>query len=152
MSDMYREMQGTLREMQHLAREVRETVQPQAPPRAPSPPPRDRPPRRAHRHHHVGTEASLALQEFRKLKPPIFRGERDTVSAEYWLKGITKLFDTMSLESDSAKIKLAVHQLTEDADEWWATVKAEYDVRRMTCDNFEYVFWNDIFLPISRIP
>ncbi|WP_375619043.1 hypothetical protein [Bartonella sp. AC134YNZD] len=46
----------------------------------------------------------------------------------------------MGLESDSTKIKLAVHQLTEDADEWWDTMKTEYDVRRMTWDNFEHLF------------
>nr|POE75026.1 hypothetical protein CFP56_15814 [Quercus suber] len=65
--------------------------------------------------HQVGaTNPTSALEKFRKLDPPAFKGTKDPIEANNWLKEIERLFRAMEV-SDEQRVILAVFALKGDA-------------------------------------
>ena len=57
--------------------------------------------------HQVGaTNPTCALEKFRKLDPPTFKGTKDPIEADNWLKEIEMLFRAMEV-SDEQRVILA---------------------------------------------
>ena len=68
--------------------------------------------------HPVGaTNPTSDLEKFRKLDPPAFKGTKDPIEADNWLKEIERLFRAMEV-SDEQRVILAVFVLKGDALEW----------------------------------
>ena len=52
--------------------------------------------------HQVGaTNPTSALEKFRKLDPPLFKGTKDPIEADNWLKELERLFKTMEVIATS---------------------------------------------------
>ena len=73
--------------------------------------------------HQVGaTNPTSALEKFRKLDPPIFKGTKDPIETDNWLKEIERLFRAIEV-SDEQQVILAIFVLKGDALEWWESTK-----------------------------
>ena len=55
-------------------------------------------------------------EEFRKNKPPIFKGRYDPDGAQIWLKEIDRIFRVMDC-AEEHKLRLGTHMLKEEADD-----------------------------------
>ena len=53
------------------------------------------------------SETSFTLREFYKFNPPVFSGETDPLIAEDWLEQITQILDSMPVEDETVRIRLA---------------------------------------------
>ena len=60
--------------------------------------------------------------EFRKNKPPIFKGRYDPDGAQIWLKEMERIFRVMDC-AEEHKVRLGTHMLTEEADDWWVSTR-----------------------------
>ena len=76
--------------------------------------------------HQVGaTNPTSALEKFRKLDPLAFKGTKDPIEADNWLKEIEMLFRAMEV-SDEQRVILAFFfffVLKGDALEWWESTE-----------------------------
>uniref|UniRef100_A0A2N9GSP6 Reverse transcriptase domain-containing protein n=1 Tax=Fagus sylvatica TaxID=28930 RepID=A0A2N9GSP6_FAGSY len=63
-----------------------------------------------------------ALEKFRKLDPPSFKGSKDPLEADNWLKELDRLFKAMNVR-DEKRVTLAVFMLKGDALEWWESTE-----------------------------
>ena len=51
--------------------------------------------------HQVGaTNPTSALEKFRKLDPPTFKGTKDPIEADNWLKELERLFRAMKVSDE----------------------------------------------------
>ncbi len=51
--------------------------------------------------HHVGaTNPMSTLEKFRKLDPPSFKGSKDPLEADNWLKELDRLFKAMNVRDE----------------------------------------------------
>ncbi|XP_059629741.1 uncharacterized protein LOC132272656 [Cornus florida] len=87
------------------------------------------------------------LAEFRRLKPPNFRGNKG--EAEKWLKEIKKLFEVTSTPEEF-KVAIASSLLFDEADHWWDTVKIRHDLESMNWTTFEELFYAQYFRDVVR--
>ena len=73
--------------------------------------------------HQVGaTNPTSALEKFRKLDPLAFKGTKDPIEVDNWLKEIEMPFRAMEV-SDEQRVILAVFVLKGDALEWWESTE-----------------------------
>ena len=73
--------------------------------------------------HQVGaTNPTSALEKFRKLDPHTFKGTKDPIKANNWLKELERLFKARKV-SDEQRVILAIFVLKGDALEWWSPKK-----------------------------
>ncbi|KAM1369891.1 hypothetical protein ACFX15_039700 [Malus domestica] len=56
------------------------------------------------------TKAMIAMREFKRQNPPIFKGEANPTIAEEWLEDIEKILDALKIEEANLRITLAVYQ------------------------------------------
>ena len=63
------------------------------------------------------TNSTSALEKFKKLDPSAFKGTKDPIEADNWLKEIERLFKAMEV-SDEQRVILAIFVLKGDALEW----------------------------------
>ena len=63
------------------------------------------------------TNSTSALEKFKKLDPSAFKGTKDPIEADNWLKEIESLFKAMEV-SDEQRVILAIFVLKGDALEW----------------------------------
>ncbi|MQM10412.1 hypothetical protein Taro_043308 [Colocasia esculenta] len=61
------------------------------------------------------------MERFKKMLPPSFKGERDPLLAESWMREIEKIFRAVMC-ADEDKVTLATYMLQERADVWWASL------------------------------
>ena len=61
-------------------------------------------------------------EEFRKNKPPIFKGRYNPDGAQIWLKEIERIFRVMDC-AEEQKVRLGTHMLQEEADDWWVSTR-----------------------------
>ena len=82
--------------------------------------------------HQVGaTNPTSALEKFRKLDPPIFKGTKDPIETNNWLKEIERLFRATEF-SDEQQVILAIFVLKGDALEWWESTKRTHGREAIT--------------------
>ena len=90
--------------------------------------------------HQVGaTNPTCALEKFRKLDPPTFKGTKDPIEADNWLKEIERLFRAMEV-SDEQRVILAVFVLKGDALEWWESTERTHGREVITWQHFVELF------------
>ena len=82
------------------------------------------------------------LEQFLKLTPSLFKGERDPDIGESWLNEMEKKFRVMKCP-DKEKTNLAVYMLHGQAEIWWASLK-----RTIFADN-EEITWKE-FLDVFQ--
>ncbi|XP_059658460.1 uncharacterized protein LOC132304755 [Cornus florida] len=99
----------------------------------------------------IAEQKIKCLAEFRRLKPPNFRGNKGQVvcEAEKWLKEIKKLFEVTSMPEEF-KEAIASSLLFDEADHWWDTVKIRHDFESMTWTTFEELFYAQYFRDVVR--
>ena len=68
-------------------------------------------------------EISFTLREFCKFNPPVFSGKTDPLIAEDWLEQITQILDSMPVEDEIVRIRLATFQLKDLTKLWWKSQK-----------------------------
>ncbi|KAF3786730.1 hypothetical protein EJ110_NYTH24743 [Nymphaea thermarum] len=74
------------------------------------------------------------------LHPPNFHGKGTADDAEAWIRGIEKIFTTLSVP-DNKKVQYGTFMLKEDAEEWWLTQrKVKFANHEATWREFKEVF------------
>ena len=68
------------------------------------------------------TNLTSAPEKFGKFDPPTFKGTKDPIEADNWLKEIERLFRAMEV-SDGQRVILAVFVLKGNALEWWESTE-----------------------------
>ncbi|MQM18884.1 hypothetical protein Taro_051882 [Colocasia esculenta] len=61
------------------------------------------------------------IERFRRMTPPFFKGERDLILAESWLRETEKIFRAIRCVEEE-RVTLATYMLQERADVWWSSV------------------------------
>ena len=64
----------------------------------------------------------VALERFKKIRPPIFNGEMGDETAEKWIETIEKIYKALKY-NDVRKVAFAKFQLEGPAKEWWRVVE-----------------------------
>ena len=80
--------------------------------------------------------------EFRKNKPPTFKGRYDPDGAQVWLKEIERIFRVMDCEEEH-KVRLGTHMLAEEADDWWVSIR---HVLEAACEVVTWAMFSQEFL------
>ena len=57
------------------------------------------------------------LTEFKKMQPPLYRGEYNLVVVESWLMHIEKIFEAIEC-TDKQKVTYATYMLVGEVDHW----------------------------------
>ena len=63
-----------------------------------------------------------ALEQFQKMKPPLFEGEADPLQAEAWLLQIEKILDVMNCTNEQ-RVSFSSFMFQKEAEHWWRAVK-----------------------------
>lgn len=95
--------------MERMIMDMAETLrqQQQQPPPPPVPPP-------AVQDVHVEDRTITLTKEFKKMKPPSFKGGIEPMKAEAWVLGIEKLFEVFPC-TEAQKVQLAAFTLEDEA-------------------------------------
>ena len=64
-----------------------------------------------------GSGGGDVLERFRRLRPPVFKGQADYLEADNWKNQMEKLFDGMRC-TDEDRVVLAVYMLEGEVDHW----------------------------------
>ena len=63
-----------------------------------------------------------ALEQFQKMKPPVFVGEVDPLQAEGWLLQIEKILNVINC-TDEQRVSFSSFMFQKEAEHWWRAVK-----------------------------
>ncbi|XP_058202610.1 uncharacterized protein LOC131317047 [Rhododendron vialii] len=91
------------------------------------------------------SRAISAMREFRRMTPPIFRGEPDPIAADSWLSKISKTLDTLQITEDGLRVSFAAYQLEDAAALWWESIENTGGVAGMTWATFKKIFLKKYF-------
>ncbi|MQM03270.1 hypothetical protein Taro_036052 [Colocasia esculenta] len=83
------------------------------------------------------------MERFKRMLPPSFKGESDSLLAESWMREIEKIFRAVRC-ADEDKVTLATYILQERADVWWASLlrtRFEDGAIDVAWDEFVRFFW-----------
>jgi hypothetical protein len=101
--------------------------------------------------HQVGaTNPMSALEKFRKLDPPSFKGSKDPLEADNWLKELDRLFKVMNVR-DEQRVTLAVFMLKGDALEWWESTERTHEGGVVSWQQFVDLFRKRYFPDSLRL-
>ncbi|GMY25234.1 Cellular nucleic acid-binding protein [Fagus crenata] len=101
--------------------------------------------------HQVGaTNPMSALEKFRKLDPPSFKGSKDPLEADNWLKELDRLFKAMNVR-DEQRVTLAVFMLKGDALEWWESTERTHEGGFVSWQQFVDLFRKRYFPDSLRL-
>src|SRR5262249_22531648 len=78
------------------------------------------------------SRGALLLERFRRIKPPIFKGESSPCAAESWIREIEKIFRAIRCPEED-KVPLATSTLQDRADEWWISTLRRVFRRARRC-------------------
>ncbi|KAM1160982.1 hypothetical protein ACFX2I_000134 [Malus domestica] len=84
------------------------------------------------------------LDHFMKNKPLKFWGAPEAEKAESWLEHIKKNMRTLHVPPE-LQVNVASHVFEGEADLWWGTIRAQYNLEEMNFDDFEQLFLNRYF-------
>ncbi|XP_028107654.1 uncharacterized protein LOC114306582 [Camellia sinensis] len=132
MERMIMEMAETLRQQQQLPQ--------QQPPPLPVPPP-------AAQDFHAEDRTITLTKEFKKMKPPSFKGGIEPMKAEAWVLGIEKLFEVFPC-TEAQKVQLVAFTLEDEARRWWILTRTIHP--GLTWDRFLELFYDKYFLQSMR--
>ncbi|XP_028110954.1 uncharacterized protein LOC114309421 [Camellia sinensis] len=127
--------------MERMLMEVAETLrqQPQQPHQQPPPPPVPPP---VVQHFHAEDRTITFTKEFKKMKPPTFKGGIEPMKAEAWVLGIEKLFEVFPC-TEAQKVQLAAFTLEDEARRWWMLTRTIHP--ELTWDRFLGLFYDKYF-------
>src|SRR3954467_3563354 len=74
----------------------------------------------------AGIGADRQLGNFQRNNPPMFKGTHDPEGAQKWLKEVERIFRVIDC-AENLKVRFGTHMLSEEADDWWLSTKAELD-------------------------
>ena len=78
--------------------------------------------------------------EFFRTNPPIFRGSKDPLDADFWLNVIEEKLGLIECEPHE-KVLFAAHQLHDAPGAWWQNFKASHPANhRFTWEEFRTAF------------
>ena len=101
--------------------------------------------------HQVGaTNPMSTLEKFRKLDPPSFKGSKDPLEADNWLKELDRLFKAMNVR-DEQRVTLAVFMLKGDALEWWESTERTHEGGVVSWQQFVDLFRKRYFPDSLRL-
>ena len=63
-----------------------------------------------------------SLEQFQKMKPPVFEREVDPLQAKAWLLQIEKILDVMNC-TDKQRVSFSSFMFQKEAEYWWRAVK-----------------------------
>lgn len=78
-------------------------------------------------------------EKFRRSELPSFKGERDSVAAEVWIREMEKVFRLVRCPAEDM-VNLATFALRDEADSWWACAL------RVVFKQKEVIPWNDFLV------
>lgn len=91
------------------------------------------------------SRAISAMREFRRMTPPVFKGEPDPIAADSWLSKISKTLDTLQITEDDLRVSFAAYQLEDAAALWWESIENTGGVAGMTWATFKKIFLKKYF-------
>ncbi|XP_028089999.1 uncharacterized protein LOC114290320 [Camellia sinensis] len=92
---------------------------------------------------HYANDRTIALtKEFKKMKPPLFRGGIDLLKVEAWVLGIEKLFEVFPC-TEVQKVLLAAFTLEDGVYRWWMLIQGEH--QEMNWAQFLKIFYEKYF-------
>uniref|UniRef100_A0A2N9G096 Retrotransposon gag domain-containing protein n=1 Tax=Fagus sylvatica TaxID=28930 RepID=A0A2N9G096_FAGSY len=101
--------------------------------------------------HQVGaTNPMSSLEKFRKLDPPSFKGSKDPLEADNWLKELERLFKAMNVR-DEQQVTLAVFVLKGDTLEWWESTERTHEGGVVSWQQFVDLFRKRYFPDSLRL-
>ncbi|XP_028112589.1 uncharacterized protein LOC114310698 [Camellia sinensis] len=127
--------------MERMLMEMAETLrqQQQQPPQQPPPPPVPPP---VVQDFHAEDRTITLTKEFKKMKPPTFKGGIEPMKAEAWVLGIEKLFEVFPC-TEAQKVQLAAFTLEDEARRWWMLTRTIHP--ELTWDRFLGLFYDKYF-------
>ncbi|KAH6807774.1 hypothetical protein C2S51_028882 [Perilla frutescens var. frutescens] len=78
---------------------------------------------------------SMAVEQFRRYRPPTLKGREGPLATEEWLRELERIFVHIQC-TDVQRVSCAVFQLAEDAGHWWESIS-----RSMTEEEFNNLTW-----------
>ncbi|MQM14489.1 hypothetical protein Taro_047420 [Colocasia esculenta] len=84
------------------------------------------------------------MERFRRMTPPILKGESDPILAESWIRETKKIFRAIRC-AEEERVTLATYMLQECADVWWSSV-----LRTQFTDGAMEVAWTE-FVCLFRV-
>ncbi|XP_028079844.1 uncharacterized protein LOC114281548 [Camellia sinensis] len=127
--------------MERMIMEMAETLWQQHQQPQPQPPPPPVPPPVVQDFHAEDRTITL-MKEFKKMKPPSFKGGIELMIAEAWVLGIEKLFEVF-LCTEVQKVQLATFTLEDEAQRWCMLTGTVH--QGLTWDKFLELFYDKYF-------
>ncbi|XP_028068632.1 uncharacterized protein LOC114271216 [Camellia sinensis] len=127
-------MAETLRQQQ-----LQQQSQPQPPPPLVPPP--------VVQDYHAEDRTITLTKEFKKMKPPTFKGGIDPMKVEAWVLGVEKLFEVFPC-TEALKVQLATFTLEDEARRWWMLTRTEH--QELTWTQFLELFNDKYFSQCMR--
>ncbi|XP_028060552.1 uncharacterized protein LOC114264145 [Camellia sinensis] len=91
---------------------------------------------------HAEDRTITLTKEFKKMKPPSFKGGIEPMKAEGWVLGIEKLFEVFPC-TEIQKVQLAAFTLEDEARRWWMLTRIMH--QGLTWDRFLVLFYDKYF-------
>ncbi|XP_057958629.1 uncharacterized protein LOC131151402 [Malania oleifera] len=70
----------------------------------------------------LATELGYSIDQFTRLKPPVFMGSADLIQVGNWIEEIEKILDILNY-TEKHKVAFAKFKLLGEAERWWKSVK-----------------------------
>lgn len=99
---------------------------------------------RGRQHGNEGDRLMLIQGEFRKTRPPVFKGEPDPMVAEEWLRQIKRRMANQGVPED-LMVSIACTYLEGQAYHWWESVFCTPNAEISTWVEFEKIFLDKYF-------
>ncbi|XP_028085586.1 uncharacterized protein LOC114286610 [Camellia sinensis] len=96
---------------------------------------------------HAEDRTITLTKEFKKMKPPSFKGGIERMKAEAWVLGIEKLFEVFPC-TEAQKVQLAAFTLEDEARRWWMLTRTVH--QGLTRDKFLELFYDKYFPQSTR--
>ncbi|XP_028065933.1 uncharacterized protein LOC114268900 [Camellia sinensis] len=97
--------------------------------------------------YHAEDQTITLTKEFKKMKPPIFKGGIDPMKAEAWVLYVEKLFEVFPC-TEAQKVQLAAFTLEDEACTWWMLTIVEH--QGLTWTRFLELFYDKYFPQCMR--
>ncbi|XP_070660658.1 uncharacterized protein [Malus domestica] len=108
--------------------------------------------RESNRGFNVESEAERVMKihgEFRKSRPPVFKGVSDPMVAEEWIRQIKRSMTNQRIPEE-LRVSIASTYLEGQAYHWWESVQGMRNTEVMTWEEFEEIFMEKHFPEVLR--
>ncbi|XP_028059503.1 uncharacterized protein LOC114263191 [Camellia sinensis] len=131
--------------MERMIMEMAETLRQQQQQQQP-PPPVPVPPLEVQDYQAKDRTITLT-KEFKKMKPPSFKGGIEPMKVEAWVLGIEKLFEVFPY-TEAQKVQLVAFTLEDEARSWWMLIRTAH--QGLTWARFLELFYEKYFPQCMR--